>query len=252
MVLLFFLVGGTLASFSLWLAQTYVSGGSYVRARSCCPHCGATLGARDLVPVFSYLLLRGRCRHCGHRIAPLYVLTEALCGAIAVVIYWITGLTPITGLFLLLLLFLLTLSLVDWFCTLLPDVMVLPALLIFPVLFVSFGRLSASDALWGLLAGFASSAGLRSLFFWIRKKEGLGFGDVKLFALAGALCGWPYLPLLFFLSASLALLIMGGLFLSGSIPRQELLRYRLPFGPCIAASLLVAMLLREVGIYGAV
>src|ERR671930_892490 len=47
-----------------------------VAGRSKCPSCGATIRARDNVPLISYLLLRGRCRACGARISPEYPLTE--------------------------------------------------------------------------------------------------------------------------------------------------------------------------------
>ena len=245
MMLFFFLVGGGLASFSLWFAQTYVNGTSYFRARSCCPHCGKNLCTYDMIPIFSYLLLRGKCRHCQQQISLLYLTAEVMCGLFAAAIYVCFGISPATFVLLLLLLVLFTASLVDYFVTLLPDVMILPALLIFPPLFIICGLLTIEDALLGFLIAFTITAGLRTVFFLLRKKEGLGLGDIKLFALAGALCGWQFLPLLFFMSASLALLAMAGLLVLGKVNRQMIWRYRLPFGPFIAASLLCVILLRQ-------
>src|SRR5919204_4363734 len=51
-------------------------GESVVRPRSRCPSCGAEIGARDNVPVLSWLLLRGRCRRCGQAISVEYALLE--------------------------------------------------------------------------------------------------------------------------------------------------------------------------------
>lgn len=46
-----------------------------------CPRCGGRLGARDLVPVLSWLALRGRCRQCAAPISPRYPTVELLSGA---------------------------------------------------------------------------------------------------------------------------------------------------------------------------
>ncbi len=246
MMAVFFLLGGGLASFALWLAQTYANGASWLRARSRCPHCGKNLCAYDMIPVFSYLLLRGKCRHCGKQISAVHLMTESLCGLLSTAIYACFGMSSATIILLLLLLFLFTISLVDCYSTLLPDVMLLPAFLIFPPLFVFCDFLSAGDALTGFLTALGSSAGLRSAFFLLRRKEGLGLGDVKLFALAGALCGWQLLPLIFFLSAGLALLALVGLLATGRMDSRAIWRCRFPFGPFIAASLVSVFLLRQV------
>ena len=47
-----------------------------------CMNCGRKLGWRDMVPVFSYIILRGRCRQCGARISIQYPLIEALNGVL--------------------------------------------------------------------------------------------------------------------------------------------------------------------------
>jgi hypothetical protein len=51
--------------------------------RSCCPTCGHTLGALELVPLVGYLGLRGACRHCRAPISPLYPLSELAVGLAA-------------------------------------------------------------------------------------------------------------------------------------------------------------------------
>ena len=52
-----------------------------------CMNCGRKLGWRDMVPVFSYIILRGRCRQCGARISIQYPLIEALNGVLYVVVF---------------------------------------------------------------------------------------------------------------------------------------------------------------------
>ena len=91
---------GTVLAIGQAFAALYgVVGGSFLAAAivrlpedrsllvpSSCPRCGHRIGARDLVPVLSWLALRGRCRHCAARIPPLYPLVEALTGVLA----WLT------------------------------------------------------------------------------------------------------------------------------------------------------------------
>ena len=76
-----FLLGAALFSFMNVVAWRLPRGMDPLQGRSHCPQCGHTLGAPDLVPVFSWLLLRGRCRHCGARIPVRYFLVEVLGGA---------------------------------------------------------------------------------------------------------------------------------------------------------------------------
>ena len=78
-----FLLGAALFSFMNVVAWRLPRGMDPLQGRSHCPQCGHTLGAPDLVPVFSWLLLRGRCRHCGARIPVRYFLVEVLGGVLA-------------------------------------------------------------------------------------------------------------------------------------------------------------------------
>ena len=80
-----FVLGACLASFLQVVAQRAAVPGSppFYKGRSHCDACGHALGAAELVPLFSWLLLRGRCRHCGARVPASYPLAE-LCGGLGV------------------------------------------------------------------------------------------------------------------------------------------------------------------------
>jgi leader peptidase (prepilin peptidase)/N-methyltransferase len=60
------------------------AGAPVVFGRSSCPHCGATLSARDLVPLLSFVALRGRCRHCRQKIGRLHPAVELAAVGVAV------------------------------------------------------------------------------------------------------------------------------------------------------------------------
>lgn len=72
------LVGGTLGSFITMLTYRLPHKLSIVAPRSFCPSCKTTLGARDLVPVFSWAAHGGKCRTCKTPIGKRYVLIELI------------------------------------------------------------------------------------------------------------------------------------------------------------------------------
>lgn len=89
------LLGLVMGSAVTALAHRVPRGISWVRGRSACPACGATLAARDLVPVLSWALAGGRCRHCGAGVPLRYPLTELWCAAWALLLGRGERLTPL-------------------------------------------------------------------------------------------------------------------------------------------------------------
>lgn len=162
-----------------------------IEAHSRCPGCKTPIRWRDNIPVLSYLLLRGKCRACGMRISlqyPLVELISALIG-LGLTAYLGVGIPLLLGSFLFLML--LTLAVIDGRTMLLPDG------LVYSVLWV--GLLASAlqwphmpslpHAVFGAVAGWLSLWGMFWLFKLIRGREGLGYGDFKLFAALGAWCG---------------------------------------------------------------
>ena len=201
-------------------------------ARSRCEACGTALGPLELVPLLSFLWQGGRCRHCRAPIDRFHPGVELAATAVAAWAVWAAGedslrawLSCGLGWSLLALAWID----LDWF--ILPDVLTLPLLL---------GGLAATwlvepDALadaalgaalgWGLFAAVA--AGYRAL----RGREGLGGGDAKLLAAAGAWLGWQALPEVMLLAALAALGVAG----MQSLRRGRAIDgMRLAFGPWLA------------------
>lgn len=59
--------------------------------RSFCDHTKDTLTAKDLVPVFSYLIYKGRCRHCHKKLSPIYPIVEIITAVLFVIsAYYLT------------------------------------------------------------------------------------------------------------------------------------------------------------------
>lgn len=236
--ILFFLVltapfvGSFLANF----AVRWTEGESVAQGRSHCRSCGTTLGVADLVPILSWIALKGRCRHCGARVSALYPVTEvgalvlALWAAFAAPPELISlGLAPVS---VVLGWVLLTLAVIDARSMVLPDMLTLP--LIAAGLFTAWslgGAPMLLTAFYGALLGGGLLALVAIVYLRLRKRAGLGWGDVKLLAAAGAWTGLQGVAGVLFLGAVLGLFYVACLRVSGSEVGRDT---TLPFGPFLA------------------
>jgi leader peptidase (prepilin peptidase)/N-methyltransferase len=207
-------------------------GEAVVFARSFCRSCGTTLSAIDMIPLISFFAAGGRCRHCRQTIGWFHPAIELAALGIA---GWAALADPDRlwtdcGLGWTLL----TLSWIDVSSFLLPDVLTLPLLLSG----LTVTGLTDPDALTDhcIAAGFGYLAfqGLAVAYRHLRGREGLGGGDAKLIAAAGAWCGLALLPFVILGSAIAGLLTALGLALTGHAVTSGT---RIPYGPCIAAAL---------------
>lgn len=171
--------------------------------RSQCPHCGHGIRWYENIPVVSYLALRGRCSACKEPISARYPIVEALTGlislAVALTLPWSWTLLA----WLVFMWALIGLTLIDLDTQLLPDQITLP-LLWLGLLAQVAGLLPAvtlTDAVIGAMAGYLSLWLVFHGFRLLTGKEGMGYGDFKLFATFGAWFGWQALPLIILLSS---------------------------------------------------
>lgn len=201
-------------------------------ARSRCPACDHVLAPFDLLPLISWLLRGGRCHYCRGPISLFYPAMElaavavALSAALAVEgwLLWVSCLLGWT---------LLALAVSDLREMVLPDALTLPLL-----------PAGLGAALWldpsglhhhfaGALGGFGFLYGLNLIYRRLRGRDGLGVGDAKLLAAAGAWLGWQALPTMLVLATLAALSAVGVAALAG---RRLAADAALPFGTylCLA------------------
>ena len=199
-------------------------------ARSRCESCAHMLHARDLVPLLSYVVQRGRCRYCGAAIGRFHPAAEIT--AMAIVVWAATvddGGRLIAGCALGWLL--LALAACDWRSFRLPDALTLPLILL--GLFTTWW-LDPDQAPDHAVAAALGYLGFRALAWAYRRwrgREGLGQGDAKLLAGAGAWLGVAALPDVILFAALAGLAMAVALKLRG---RAVGARTMLPFGPCLA------------------
>lgn len=230
------------------IAHRVPRGISWARGRSACPACGHVLGPLDLVPVLSWVARQGRCAHCRARVSARYPFTELLCGAWALLAWrhvlaagMPVAMWPFVATWGFLLVALLW---IDFDVQLLPDVLTLPGTLFALGAMVAWGAAAGRpgehvrDAMFGMLAG----AGLLWLvaegYYRLRKVEGMGFGDVKLAAMFGALLGPAGTLFTIFLAAFAGSLVGVTLMARG----RGGMRTALPFGVFLAPAAMVAWL----------
>ncbi|MEZ7523830.1 prepilin peptidase [Burkholderia vietnamiensis] len=206
--------------------------GSYNLAvpRSGCPACGHQLRAWENLPVLSYLLLRGRCSQCRTAIHWRYPLIEILSAMLAVFVMLRFGVSVKALAGYLFAASLLTLACIDAETGLLPDVITLPLMAVglainFTGVFTTFRA-----AVTGAIVGYAALAVVLYAARAISGREGLGFGDLKLFAAIGAWFGVASVSQVFLLSFVLAAAHGVWLMLRGKASSDE----AMPFGPFIA------------------
>lgn len=206
--------------------------------RSRCPHCGHSIRAWENIPVISYLLLGGKCSHCKTRISSRYPAVEALTALLSSVtaIHFGPTWAGLAAVFLVWVL--VALAFIDFDHQILPDVIVLPVLWIGLLLNSREVFTTLESSLYGAVAGYLSLWLVYQLFKLVTGKEGMGFGDFKLFALFGAWLGWQQLPLVILLSSLAGALL--GLTMILFVGRDKQLP--IPFGPFLCIAGWIAML----------
>ena len=212
--------------------------------RSRCPSCHTEIKARHNVPVVSYLLLGGKCAYCGVRISPRYPIVEFITALLSAAVALRFGWHWQTLAALVFTWSLIALTVIDLDHTLLPDAITLP--LLWLGLLASLGWHEGTappaptdprSAILGAVSGYL----VLWLVYWAFKlltgKEGMGYGDFKLFGALGAWLGWQMLPLVLLLSAFTGALL--GIVLI--VVRGRDRNVPIPFGPHLAVAGWIAL-----------
>lgn len=248
------LLAPVIGSFLGVLVMRLPAGRPVALARSACDSCGATLQARDLVPLLSYAVLRGRCRRCHAPIGRFHLAIELACLLVAAVVVAVWSArssaadimppdwsdTPawsaawiwsgcVLGWAAL------ALAWIDWRCFRLPDLLTLPLLLLGLASCAALDPDALANHAAACLAGYLGFRAVALAYRRVRGRDGLGQGDAKLLAAGGAWVGLAALPSLVLLAAvatlatTLAVMLLRG----GGRLRADL---AVPFGPGLAVS----------------
>ena len=213
-----------------------------VTGRSFCPNCKKLIIWKDNIPIISFLLLKGKCRQCKKPISFQYTLVEILSLLSFLLIYYLYGISITT----LLLIILALLFIIIFFIDL--KHFIIPNTLTFPLMILGFIKSfipnldeifpNYIDSLIGGLFGYGIIWSIIFFYKQVRKKDGMGLGDAKLFAVIGFWFGWISIPFVIFLSSIIALLSV----IPDLIKNSKKMTTQIPFGPYIIIGTLVYLL----------
>ncbi len=227
------ILGGLWGSFANVCIYRLPLNKGVVSGRSYCPKCKKQITWKDNIPILSYFLLSGKCRKCKKKISPQYVFVEFLSILFFTFIYFLYGITLTT-----LLLIILSLSFIIIFFIDLKH-FIIPNEITFSMMVLGFIKSfdpnlnslfpNYINSLIGGLLGYGIIWSIIYFYKQLRKKEGMGLGDAKLFAVIGFWFGWLAIPFIIFLSSIIALLSVA----PSLIKNSKTMSSQIPFGPYI-------------------
>ena len=204
-----------------------------VSGRSYCPKCKKKIIWKDNIPIISYILLKGKCRKCKKPISSQYALVEMLSLISFVFIYYLYGISFTTLLLIILALVLIIIFFIDLKHFIIPNTLTFPlmALGLIKSFIPNLNEIFPNyiDSIIGGLFGYGIIWSIIFFYKQIRKKEGMGLGDAKLFAVIGFWFGWISIPFVIFLSSITALISV----VPDLIKNSKKMSTQIPFGPYI-------------------
>jgi len=264
-----FLFGLCVGSFLNVCIYRIPAGRSIVWPGSFCPTCEQRIAWYDNIPLLSFACLRGRCRHCGGGISLQYPVVELLTAGVLAgyyLAYFHWGIRagslahwPVYLVHMALLCTLIVISAIDferkeiypaitnWGMALAVLVCFLfPAIQPMPLGWLGgqgggFWALrfdAALTSVFGLAVGGGMTWIVRTLGRWVFRREALGFGDVLLMGLIGAVMGWQGAVLVFFLAPFFGL-VYGVVALVRGRGRE------VPYGPFLSMAAAVIILVQD-------
>jgi len=208
---------------------------------STCPNCGHKIRFYENIPVLSWLVLKGKCSNCSNKISARYPLVELATMLLSLVVAHHFGATVATPLVIILTWALIALTMIDFDHMLLPDQITLPFLWLGLLININGTFVPLTDAVIGAAVGYMSLYSVFWLFKLLTGKEGMGFGDFKLFAVFGAWIGWQLLPLLILMASVVGAIIGIALMLFKNHNKEQ----GIPFGPYLAIAGWITLLWGE-------
>jgi len=213
---------------------------SVVRPRSFCPKCRTPIKWYDNIPLISYIILLGRCRSCRRSIPIRYPLVE-LCSAFFLwfLFFHFDAWKPCLIYYFLLIAPLIVVTFIDLEHRIIPDVISIPgivagALSQFLLMHGSWDVIGL-DVLLGVVVGGGFLALVGFGYEFLKKREGLGGGDIKLAAMLGAFFGWKGIIFILFMSSVVGSFV--GVILLTVFKKDT--KFAIPYGPFLAIGAIV-------------
>ena len=233
-----FVWGAIWGSFLNVVIHRLPEGRSLVRPASHCPRCEHTLAWWQNVPIFGWLLLRGRCHYCREPISVRYPLVELLTAVLSVAVLLVSvrsvpsaELYDVLSLYLYRFIFvglLVAITFIDLDLRIIPHELTITGMVVGfggSFLFGRFTGVGFAESGIGALIGGGIIFLIIQVYFWVRKREGMGGGDFMMMGMLGAWLGYESILFIMFASSMQGTLAAVVLFATGrgheAAPTQE-------------------------------
>lgn len=235
-----FIFGAIFASFLGCVAWRISRGESFLKGRSHCDVCNHPLGAKDLVPIVSYLARKGRCAYCKAPIHKSSLIGEILLATLFVLAVLRFDISPKLVLALVFICILYVVSLTDMYVQIIPDSCLIIAIIVRLIYYLVVEHFEWNTFLVLIGNGLSISLPLLLLTLLMEKilrKEAMGGGDIKLVFVTGLYLGWQNNLLLMFFACVIGIIIG---FIQAQKDTDEEENY-FPFGPSIAIGAVITL-----------
>lgn len=241
LIITFFLLGMSIASFLNVCIDRLPAHQSLVYPPSHCAACNRRLAAKDLIPVFSYLWLRGRCRYCGAAIPRRILWVELGTAVLFGLACWRFEVSIELAVALFYICLFMVLMVIDWEKGLILNKIVFPAIVASIVISAAFSLFLPDIEIVPFIGRAAIGGGIGLVIFFlivIVSRGGMGWGDVKLAALIGLATGFPLIFIALLIGVVLGGVVAALLLVFKIKKRKE----AIPFGPFLAIAAIATLL----------
>ena len=253
MVLFLFIFGLFIGSFLGVLVDRMPRNETFVKGHSYCEFCKKELKVKDLIPVLSFIFTKGKCRYCHVSLPYFYPIIEISTGILFVLTYIFTisnfkflisneVLNPQFLIALIYYLIIVSMFVVVFFMDLKYGIILNKILLPLIAIILGYSFIFNPESLiinlvCGVLA-FLFFLLIALGFKFVRGKDGMGGGDIKLAFVLGLFLGFPNIILALYLA-----------FLTGAIvgiililwKKKNLKNTSLPFGPFLILGAIICL-----------
>lgn len=236
-----FIVGIIFGSFFNVCIYRIPENKSIVNPPSKCPTCNTRLKPIDLIPILSYLISGRKCRYCKKEIPSRYAYVELLTGILFLIVFNTFSISLETIYYLVLASILIVITFIDIDHYIIPDEIIVFGI-ISSLLLKLFGiGVPLKDSIVGAIVSGGGMLLIIYIIEFIVKKEVMGGGDIKFFAMVGFFLGLRGGLFTVLLSVYVGA-IYGMITIIYSKIKNKQYNSMIPYGPFISVGALITML----------
>ena len=181
-----------------------------IKKNSFCPSCKYKIPIYQNIPILTYLFNFGKCKNCKDKINISYFIVELLTALIFLFSYFKYDLSLEFIFFIIFYCSLLIIFFTDLKEYLILDIITIPVSIIgLGGVFLKLNPFGVglTESIIGGLVGYGVIYLIRFIYFKIRKVEGMGLGDAKLFLLIGIWLGFKSIFLILMFSSLIGAIV---------------------------------------------